>query len=299
MNFYEQLQQIPHWVCWDFAAYKAWDRRILKYWKSLPEEIPFDVFKNKKEFKNPHKKPLQPNGYGASSTNSDTWNTYEICKDTKYEAGFVLTDKSSESSESSESSDSIVVLDLDHCFVDQKLTQFAMYILKLCSSGTEVSQSGTGLHIFGLGKIPCAMKTKTIEVYNTERYICTTGNILLDLPLNNIQNALNIIYSNKKINKKRDIKIEKSEPVSDDELNTLLENERFNKLWNREIEYLKDDGGPDFSRYDFNIALALKKKKPELVLGVIQKFRKVQGFPRKHLGALHNCLQKTSEYKDK
>lgn len=294
MNFYEQLQQIPHWVCWDFEAYKAWDRRVLKYWNTLPEELPFDVFKNKKEFRNPHKKPLQPNGYGASSTNSDTWNTYEKCKATKYRQGFVLTDKSPESESDY---DSVVVLDLDHCFVDQKLTPFAMYILKLCSSGTEVSQSKTGLHIFGLGKIPCAMKTKTIEVYSTERYICTTGNILLDLPLTNIQKALDIIYSNQKINKKRDIKIDKSIPVSDEELTKLLKNERFRKLWNREIEYLKDDGGPDFSRYDFNIGLALKKQKPELVLGVIQEFRKVNGFPKKHIGALHNCLQKTSEYK--
>lgn len=290
MNFFEQIKEIPNWVCWDFEAYKAWDEKALKRWEALSSEDKIKFPFTKKNIKNPHKKPLQINGYGASSTDPKTWTTYDRISN-KYSAGFVLSENNS-----------IITVDLDHCRNKEtgELTDYAIYVLKLFASGTEISQSKEGLHIFGYGKVPCAIKTKEIEVYGTERYICITGNILLDLPLMNIQRALNIIYSTHKEKqkyKKRNIKIEKVVPISSSELDELLKIERFRKLWGMEIEFIKDGGGFDFSRYDFNIALALKNEKPEQVLGVLQEFRRINGFPKKHLGALHNAIQKTSIWK--
>ena len=286
MNFMDSLKNIDRWVCWDFEAFKAWDIEAAKRWDALSEEEKAKPSLCKKKIKNPHKKPLQINGYGASSTNSATWNTYTNCESSKFKGlGFVLSDI-----------DDIVAIDIDHCRNKDsgKLTDYALYILKLFSSLTETSQSQTGLHIFCRGKIPQAMKTKTIEIYSTERYICTTGDILLDIPIINAQQALDNVFVSHKTHKKRNIKIEKQISISSSELDTLLENKRFQKLWDREVDFLKDGGGYDWSLFDFHIALALREVQPEKVISVQQMFRAKYNAPKKHKGALINSIQKTN-----
>lgn len=286
MNFYDQIKSIPKWVCWDYKAYQEWNAEALKHWDESTD-MSFKQFTKIGKYKNPHKKPLQANGWGASSTDPSTWNTYEACS-AKYSAGFVLTEE-----------EQIVAVDLDHCRnKNGELTEYALYLLKLFSTGCEISQSEEGLHLFGYGRIPNAIKTKEIEVYSKERYICCTGNILLDLPLKNIQNALDCVYrnhKNKKIHKK--INIERSIQISSSELDKFLENNRFRRLWDLEIEFFKDSGERDYSLYDFHIANILKDKQPEIVLGLMQKFRELHGFPKKHKGALVNAISKTNIWK--
>ena len=264
MNYFEELQQIPRWVS-----------------RNTSESLT-----NKEK-----KIPIMPNGKPASSTNPSTWSTYDDCVESKYGGlGFVLTKQAP----------TISCIDLDHCVENGVISQYALQVLRFFASGSEISQSGTGIHIFGYGEIPAAIKTKKIEVYSTGRYIAITGNIILNTPLMNIQNALDRVYTKHRNNQiKRDIKISKPISVDEDTLDTFLNIKRFKLLWTKEIEFLKDDGSVDSSMFDFHIAASLKNEQPEKVLWVMQEFRRLNGAPRKHLGALKNAIQKTNIYQIK
>jgi hypothetical protein len=70
----------------------------------------------------------------------------------------------------------ITCLDLDHVLTsDGQLDVRASTIVERCDSWTEISPSGTGLHVFVRGRVPRALKGNQIEVYSTDRYICITG----------------------------------------------------------------------------------------------------------------------------
>ena len=58
----------------------------------------------------------------------------------------------------------------------------ARTIVERCDSWTEISPSGTGLHIFGRGTVATAIKGDQIGVYSTARYIAVTGYRWVDTP---------------------------------------------------------------------------------------------------------------------
>lgn len=113
--------------------------------------------------------PFQPTGAHASSTNPDTWNSLEVC----YQAlqggnysgiGLVLTGVKN-----------LVFIDLDHCLVDGEPNEFARSVLQLFpDTYTEISQSGTGLHLLVRGSVPHAIKKPEVELYHTGRYVACT-----------------------------------------------------------------------------------------------------------------------------
>ena len=72
----------------------------------------------------------------------------------------------------------ITFIDLEHCRSDNGvLTPLAENIIdNFKDTFIEVSQSGNGLHIFALGMVKKAVKTKEIELYSTGRYAALTGN---------------------------------------------------------------------------------------------------------------------------
>ena len=108
----------------------------------------------------------------ASSTNPKNWCSYDKAvqgfKTGKYGGiGFVF-DKD------------VVFVDLDHCIKpDGTLTELSQNIVRNFSDTTiEVSQSGAGLHIFVLGNVPKAVKTESVEMYSTGRYVALTGHCI-------------------------------------------------------------------------------------------------------------------------
>lgn len=124
----------------------------------------------------------------ASTTNSRAWTTYENAlqafKSGKYGGlGFVL-DKD------------ITFIDLDHCREDNGvLTPLAKNITdSFKDTFIEVSQSGNGLHIFALGTVKKAVKTKEIEIYSTGRYAALTGNAINPIDLTEAQERIDILY---------------------------------------------------------------------------------------------------------
>lgn len=70
----------------------------------------------------------------------------------------------------------ITCIDLDRVIdAHGQLDPRAGTIVERCDSWTEISPSGTGLHVFVRGAVPKAIKGDQIEVYSGARYIAVTG----------------------------------------------------------------------------------------------------------------------------
>lgn len=137
-----ELRSIPKWVC-----------------ASNDSKIPMKAFEYK----------------AASCSDPNGWSDYEsACKSVEvgnYDSvGFVFNN------------DGYVVVDIDDCVDGGVPNDFAMnIILELCSY-TEVSRSGTGIHIICKSDIPFDGKNnikRGIEIYKNKRYVILTGNTFM------------------------------------------------------------------------------------------------------------------------
>lgn len=126
----------------------------------------------------------------ASSTDPRTWSTYELAAnyadaESCDGIGFVFTRSP------------FVGIDLDHCIDPRNgaVAPWAFDIVARFNSYTELSPSGTGLHIFVKGKLPPGRRRRhvdaegesihidaAIEVYDTGRYFTVTGRQLPGTP---------------------------------------------------------------------------------------------------------------------
>lgn len=140
----------PHklYVCWKY------------------EENPSDPDK-------PKKPPIDPKtGRKASPTDSATWGTLAQAKKCYAKGdvdgiGIVLTEEMG-----------VTVIDIDDCRDEKtgKLNSYARKIMKRFPSYTEVSPSGTGIHIFLYGTLPGkGINTGKVEVYDRKHYMTITG----------------------------------------------------------------------------------------------------------------------------
>lgn len=127
--------------------------------------------------RNKRKMPLTVAGRNASSTDSSTWSDYSMARRSNVGAGlgFVL-------------GEGVGCIDLDHCISDGVVADWAREVLDSCpSTYIEVSQSGEGLHIFGLLPEGAGRNIRrgetAIEFYSTGRYIAVTGNRFEGSPL--------------------------------------------------------------------------------------------------------------------
>lgn len=109
-------------------------------------------------------------GSAASSTNPTTWSSYRAACASTVGAGlgFVLD------------GDGIVCIDLDHCLIGGRPTRAAeAFLSSLPDTFVEVSPSGDGLHVWGIGSVERGRRTKHaglwLEAYGTGRYMTVTG----------------------------------------------------------------------------------------------------------------------------
>jgi len=132
---------------------------------------------------NPSKPPLTPDGSGADVTTSNTWTDYETCVAAFLSRppgafdgiGRVLTE-----------GDPYVGVDLDHCRDPQtgQIAIEAQNIVDHLDSYTEISPSGTGLHIWLIGTLEnlqghrAAYGGGNFEAYEQARYFTVTANHL-------------------------------------------------------------------------------------------------------------------------
>ncbi len=149
-----ELRALPRWVAW----------------RIVPPKEPGGKF---------GKQPINPrSGQLASSTDPATWGTFDesiaCVRDRRLAGiGFVFTLE-----------DGVVGTDLDHCR-DPKtgvIDDWARTVIARLASYTEISPSGTGVHIFARGKLPAGGRKKSnVEMYDSARFFTMTG-VLVDGP---------------------------------------------------------------------------------------------------------------------
>ena len=124
--------------------------------------------------------PYSPvTGHRASSTNPETWAGYQkavrACKEQGYGGvGFVFT-----------SEDDLCGVDLDGCLNPEigEIEGWAQEIIGELDSYTEISPSGTGVHILLRGELPEGRNRKgRFEAYDRGRYFTVTGKHLSGTP---------------------------------------------------------------------------------------------------------------------
>lgn len=155
-----ELANLNQWVCWG--------------WNGSPPKLPIDP-----KAENPAKAGI-----------SQSWGLFSeavACMDEGKCSGIGFEFNSND----------IVGIDLDHCFQENgTLHPEVADIVNQFGSYTEISQSGTGLHIICKGKLPGkAIKSKTVEMYDSGRYFALTGNIYDNKEtLCEAQKAINSLY---------------------------------------------------------------------------------------------------------
>jgi putative DNA primase/helicase len=120
------------------------------------------------------KVPYSAKGGLGSTTNPDTWSTFEEVGfvANQYDGiGFVFTKECG-----------IVGIDLDHIRGDDDtFTPEVQEILEKFNSYAELSPSGKGIHILCQGTLPgSGRRSKNYEVYSDGRYFTVTGNVIGD-----------------------------------------------------------------------------------------------------------------------
>ena len=121
----------------------------------------------------PTKVPYSPlTGERASSKDSETWVSYEeavrVCKEHGYGGiGFVFTPE-----------DDLCGVDLDGCLdpVSGEIEGWAQEVIEELDSYTEISPSGTGVHVLVRAELPEGRNRKArFETYDRGRYFAMTG----------------------------------------------------------------------------------------------------------------------------
>lgn len=147
-NFPAELRALPQWVCWGAQGVQIGS----KEWK----------------------KPINPiTGQSASAGQPSTWSTFEkacaaVAQGWFAGIGFEFADGGG-----------FVGIDFDHCIQGGQIAPWAAAWVQRLNSYTEISPSGTGLHIICRGKLPgAAVKTHYTEMYDRRRYLTVTGNVL-------------------------------------------------------------------------------------------------------------------------
>ena len=142
-NIPEEMQALPNWCVWRLEKI---DGRETK--------IPYNARTGEK----------------AKSNDRATWCTFpeaaQKVESGNYKGvGFMLSDSP------------YVCVDLDHCLDGGEREEWARGIVQQLGGYVEVSQSGTGLHIFGRASVQRGRRNDRIEIYPDKRFIAMTGSI--------------------------------------------------------------------------------------------------------------------------
>lgn len=145
-NIPEELRAQKRWVCWKLEERDG----------------------------KPTKIPINPKtGGNAQSSNPETWSVFQVAINgvKRYELqgiGFML-------------GEGYVGVDIDHCRNPEtgELTEQVWDIIHTLRSYTEISPSGTGIHVICKGKLPEGGRRRgNIEMYECGRYFTVTGEVL-------------------------------------------------------------------------------------------------------------------------
>ncbi len=209
--------------------------------------------------------PYKPNGKKASTTNPDTWLTFDEAV-SAYKAGgfdgigFVF-----------DPADGFAGIDLDNVrnAVTGDLKAEAITLIERFATYNEASPSGTGVKLFGRGQWPKGWNRRPfthgseIEAYSKGRFFTVTGLVATDYPISDIQTAINetaIKYGKPKKDKAKKTTVNSQTVAPGEDDNALIERAKrsangtyFSRLYNGDTS---DHGGDD-SRADMALCMML------------------------------------------
>jgi len=148
----QNIRDLRQWLCWRTEVRD-----------SKPTKIPYSPLTNRR----------------ASSTDPSTWGCYSEAVTAYKERGhdgigFVFTEE-----------DDLAGVDLDRCLDPEtgEIEGWAQEIIEELDSYTEISPSGTGVHVLLKATLPPGGNRKgRFEAYDRGRYFTMTGRHLLDMP---------------------------------------------------------------------------------------------------------------------
>ena len=115
--------------------------------------------------------PIGRNGDAISPVDPSEWMSYEEAAATGKPLAFSFSE-----------SDPFFFLDIDNALTDSGWSSLATGLLaRLAGAAVEVSSSGKGLHIFGIGSVPEHRNRRDadgLEFYTRGRFVALTGNML-------------------------------------------------------------------------------------------------------------------------
>lgn len=156
----QEMREFAQWVVWKYEETNG----------AKPTKVPYDP----------------KTGRLVSVNDPSTWADFQtaINASNQYSGiGFVLTDN-----------DPYTFIDLDNTEGDTVALQRQMFIFDRIQSYSELSPSGTGLHIITKGHVPHGRRRSKIEVYSSQRYMTMTGQVFRNLPIVDCQWFLDILW---------------------------------------------------------------------------------------------------------
>lgn len=191
-NIPAELRMLPQWVLW---KYELRDEKMTKV-------------------------PYQAGGDKAMSNNPRTWTTFEkaLAALPGFDGLGVMF------------GNGLAGIDLDHHIEGGKVSEYAQDIVDRIGSYTELSPSGTGLHILFWGGLPEGGRkddSKGIEMYSVGRFFTITGKHFMGTPVNVKERSAEVaaLHAETFPEKKTQAQPKPSQPNDIDDI-TLLEKAR-------------------------------------------------------------------------
>lgn len=192
----------------------------------------------------PDKAPLSINAqgqfYNGSSTDRATWLDFDTCANAAYNAGLHIG--------------FVFSADDPYCCVDfdvkdftthpdkpevwtkpEEYSEFLRWAQHL-NSYTERSRSGKGLHLIARANIGKGAKKRPVEVYSQERFMISTGDVVVDAPIKDCQSPIADLVHTMRIQVGQTLELIEVDPVMEDEAiyNMAVEadnKDKFLSLW--------------------------------------------------------------------
>ena len=231
------------------------------------------------------KKPIKANQKTfAKPNNKNTWSTFnQALEGTKKYKNYLIGIMFAKTLKGS-----LCGLDIDNCIINGVIQPEAMKIVRTFNTYTEISQSGTGLHLIFYAKKKgkkCVNSNLEwcgkLELYDNGRHFALTGNVINDIGIMERQKECDLLYdkylkildSNNNENAVFDEHVYTDEQIAGymQDVEKLLENSKniiLKENWNGKRSKRKADGSPDDSRNDYDLFSGLAwfyPRKPYLI----------------------------------
>lgn len=245
----------------------------------------------------PTKPPVSLDGSFASSTDPSTWSefseviaAYEVSTDKFEGIGIVFTED-----------DRLAGIDLDGCRDPDTgvINPTALALVQQFDSYTEISPSGTGLHIFVYGSMSGLERNKTtyrgigIEMYDRGRYFTLTGSALANTPSKVFERQQELVDVHTAVFGKTTVEsvinparypLNDEDTISNNVLKLIEGNKKLGRLWHRteNTEYWSDDS-PSAWCYRLARLLATINVQERNIAVALVEYRRKHGDPHKAL----------------